>query len=331
MGFSAMPAERTTSSYISAFATAAQYGELVLLQRAPPWEDFLPGGEISDVTLETTRLETALLDQYKDLGLVYAIDPTDPVVQRSRIANLPQHIDPSSGFLNEDVRTAFVAYTRYVVRNYGPEYLVLGVEVNMMRDRSPEQFEAFVSLYEEAYANAKDADPDVKVFPTFQLEDVEGNLGSLHPPHWEVLDSFAGQMDVLGVSTYPYLTDLRAAAELRPRYYSQLRERFDGEIMVVDAAYPSAPLDSYRALGTEEDQQTFVQRLMEEAEEAGMSAVIWRAARDPSFASEGALTAFRDIGLRQGDGANKLAWSIWEQWSRRPYVGEVVVDEETPN
>lgn len=320
LGFSTMPAQRTADSYVEAFATAAQYGDVVMIQRAPPWEEFFPNKQISDNTVETTRLEVALLEQYEHLELIYAIDPTDPVVQRSRLANLPSGVSHAEGFKNEDIRRSFLAYTRYVVRNYEPDYLVLGVEVNMLRDRSPEQFEAFVSLYEEAYASAKEADPEIKVFPTFQLEDLEGNLGFVHPPRWEALDSFSGMMDVLAISTYPYLTDLRAGNDLRPDYYAQLRERFAGEIMVVDAAYPSAPLDGYPALGTEEDQRDYLTRLIEDASEHGFSALIWHAVRDPSFAGEGALSAFADIGLRHSDGANKRAWEVWETWVRRPYV-----------
>lgn len=317
LGFSAMPAEETSDSYIRAFATAAQYGELVLIQRAPPWLEFFPNEQISPGTIETTRLETALLDQYDDLRLIYAIDPTDPNVQRSRLVNVPEEV--TDGLLDEDMRQAFVGYVRYVARNYEPEYLAIGVEVNMLRDRDPELFAAFVSLYQEAYDNAKDASPQTKVFPTFQLEDLEGSLGNVHAPFWETLDAFAGRMDVLAVSTYPYLADISDVSDLRATYYTQLVERFDGEVMVVDSAYPSAPVEGYPIIGSEADQDAFVQRLLADAEASGMSAVVWRAALDLTYAREGTLAAFRDIGLRRADGSNKAAWETWETWARRPY------------
>src|SRR5690606_5834801 len=60
MGFSSMPAEETVESYVQAFATAAQYGELLLINRAPPWTEFFPNGQPSEDTLSTTRLETRL-------------------------------------------------------------------------------------------------------------------------------------------------------------------------------------------------------------------------------------------------------------------------------
>ena len=53
----------------------------------------------------------------------------------------------------------------------------------MLYERNPAQFEAFVSLYQEAYDAAKHNNSRTKVFPTFQLEDLEGNFGAIHPPH----------------------------------------------------------------------------------------------------------------------------------------------------
>lgn len=318
LGFSTLPPERTNDAYINTFATAAQYGEIILVQRVPPWEEFFPGGSVSSQTNELTRLETALLEQYQDLQLFFAIDPTDGVVQRSRIANLPASIDPEVGFDDPRLRESFVAYTTYIAANYEPEYLALGVEVNMLYERAPKQFEAFVSLYREAYVAAKEASPNTKVFPTFQLEDLEGSFGTVHPPHWEVVDFFAGQLDVLAISTYPFLADTRSAADIREDYYSQLRDRFDGDILISETGYASMPVEGKVNVGTEEDQKAFLDRILRDAENNGFIGVIWLAALDPAFVAEGATSVFRDIGLRKSDGANKLAWSTWEEWARRP-------------
>ncbi|MEO6396924.1 MAG: hypothetical protein ABIP13_00500 [Tepidiformaceae bacterium] len=318
LGFSTLPPERTSDAYIGAFATAAQYADVVLIQRTPPWEDFLPGGSVSKATADTTRLETELLSQYKGLTRFYAIDPTDGVVQRSRLANLPPSVDPELGFLDPNLRQAFVAYTTYVVKNYAPDYLAIGVEVNMTFERNPKQFEAFVSLYREAYDSARSANSKTKIFPTFQLEDLEGNFGGVHPPHWSVLDRFRGKMDALAISSYPFLSGIRTAADLRADYYSQLKTYWDGEILISETGYPSAPVDGQLNVGTEEDQQAYLSRIAQEADKLGFSMAVWFAALDPAFASSGAASVFKDIGLRKSDGSNKLAWATWEEWARRP-------------
>ncbi len=318
LGFSSLPPEQTSDAYIGAFATAAQYADVVLIQRAPPWEDFLPGGRVSRQTSDNTRIETQLLNQYKNLKVYYAIDPTDGVVQRSRIANLPQSVDPQAGFLDPGIRESFLAYTAYVAKNYHPDYLALGVEINMMAERSPRQFEAFVALYKDAYAVAKAASPKTKVFPTFQLEDLLGTFEAVHPPHWELIDPFRGKMDALAISTYPFLAQVRTAADLRPDYYAQLKQHWSGEILIAEAGWASAPVEGQVNVGTEEDQQAFLVRLLNDASANGFSLVVWFAALDPAFAQSGAASVFKDIGLRHSDGANKLAWSTWEEWARRP-------------
>lgn len=318
LGFSTLPPERTSDAYIGAFATAAKYADTVLIQRTPPWEDFLSGGPVSKATTDTTRLETALLDQYKGLTRFYAIDPTDGVVQRSRLANLPAGVDPAAGFLDPRLREAFIAYTTHVVKNYNPDYLAIGVEVNMLYERNRPQFDAFVSLYKEAYDAARHNNSRTKVFPTFQLEDLEGNFGDVHPPHWEVLDFFRGKMDALAISTYPFLGGVRSATEIRPDYYSQLKTHWDGEILISETGHASAPVEGHVNAGTEEDQQAYLARLLQEANSLGFSMVVWFAALDPSFATGGVSSVFKDIGLRRSDGANKLAWATWEEWARRP-------------
>ncbi|MBK6664168.1 MAG: hypothetical protein IPG47_15915 [Thermoflexaceae bacterium] len=314
LGFSVIPPERSPGAYTTAFATAAQYGDIVLLQRTPPWEDFLSGAQVSKATSDNTRFEVALLDQYSHLKRFFAIDPTDGVVQRSRITNIPAGVDPQAGFNDPALRAAFKEYVAYVSTNYRPDYLAIGVEINMLAERNPVQFQAFASLYREAYEVAKKNNPKGKVFPTFQLEDLEGTFEISHSPHWELLDTFRGAMDALAISTYPFLGDVRTADEVRPDYISQLKTHFDGEIIIAETGYASMPVEGKANVGTEEDQRAYLERLLAAAEANRLGAVIWTAALDPSFAAP----ALRSIGLRQADGSNKLAWTTWETWSRRP-------------
>ncbi len=318
LGFGALPAARAQAAYIDAFATAARYGEAVLIQRTIPWADFLPGARISVETADATRLETDLLGQYRGLSLFYAVDVTDSSVRRARIAQPPQGVNADEGFANAELRKAFINYVAYVAKNYHPAYLALGVEVNMLYERAPAQFEAFVTLYRDAYDVARAASPKTRVFPTFQLEDLLGRLEQVHQPHWEVLDFFRGKMDALAVSTFPYFGNIRSAEELEPNYYRQLKQRFEGEVLVIQAGYPSAPVEGRAAVGTEEDQEALLARLLDDAEGGGFSWLLWVAARDPSFTQTGASAVLKDTGLRKSDGANKLAWTTWEAWALRP-------------
>ena len=318
LGFGALPSLQTSDAYVGTFATAAQYGEIVQIRRVPPWSEFLPGASPSDETIDLTRLETALLDQYDELELFFTIDVTDAGSKRARIADLPPDVDPDEGFLNLDIRQAFVAYATYVARNYQPAYLALGAEVNMHRHRAPEQFDAFTSLYAEAYDSVKDASPDTQIFPTFQLEDLLGLLDDIHPPQWEALDPFRGRMDALAVTTYPYLAEIRSYTALPLNYYSQLNQHYVGDILIAEVGYTSEPIDGRPIVGTELDQQLFLSWVIENMDVREFDALIWFAALDPAFAAEGPNAILKDAGLRHGDGSNKEAWAVWEVQARRP-------------
>lgn len=317
LALGAVPAGQTTDAYIAAFATAARYADVILIQRAPPWSEFLPGGHVTKATEDLTRLEMALARQYQ-LRVFFVIDPTDPAVERSRLIDVPPGVDTADGLGNRDLRAALAGYAAYVARNYRPAYLAIGAEVDMYAERRPDQFEGFVGAYEAAYDVARAASPGTLVFPTFQLEDLEGNFGPAHPPRWDLLASFEGRIDALAVTTFPFLAKLPSARALRPDYYAQLRERFPGPIIIAAAGYTSVPVDGSSSPGTEEDQLGYVERLRDDSEKLGFELVTWLAAADPPVSPAGPSGSFRGIGLLRVDGSEKLAWAAWEAWSRRP-------------
>ncbi|MEE8386041.1 MAG: hypothetical protein V3S01_08995, partial [Dehalococcoidia bacterium] len=168
-----MPAEQTSESYASAFELAASAGEVILIQRVPPWHEML-AGEPSDSTVAATHRETELAEQF-GLDLFVAIDPMDVAEGRSQLADLPEDLH-GAGFAHEEVRRAFIAYAQYVAANYQPKYLALGVEVNSYQQGHPEDFEEFIVVYHEAYEAVKELSPDTLVFPTFQFEEMLGLL-----------------------------------------------------------------------------------------------------------------------------------------------------------
>lgn len=323
LGLGAQPWEETPSAHVDTFATAARHADLVSIARVPPWEDFFPGAEVSEETHALMRLERDLVRQY-GLSLLFAIDPTDSAVQRTRVAGLPEGGDTGAGFLREDVQEALVAYAIYVATNYEPEYLAVGVEINMLRARAPGQFVGFLKAYARVYDAVKSIRPETKVFPTFQLEDLLGRLTQEHPPQWEAIDAFGGRIDALAFSTYPYLSSsIRLVREIPEDYYRQLRERFSGEILISEAGYASATIEGHSWVGSEREQEEFLLRLLGDAEANGFSAVVWGAERDPAQSRQGGAAVLNDVGLRYSDGTDKLAWAVWREWARRPLPAPV--------
>ena len=318
MGFSSLPRELSADAYAESFDFAGDHGDIVLIQRTLPWSDFLPGSDISDDTAETTASERSALDD-SDLSLFFAIDVTDGATGRDRIAGLPVERS-GQGFEDPDIRAAFIAYAEYVALNYEPEYIALGVEMNLYYEKNKERFADFISLYREAYDAVKKHSPDTQVTVTLQYEDLQGLLPREDPhfPSWQLVREFEPNLDFVAISTYPSFAFARADA-MPDSYYSQLRAFTDRPIAIAEMGYSSADGVEGMNSGTEEEQARFLRRALGEAETLPLSFVIWFAIWDPAYARDTAFAAFQSIGLLGQDEEPKPAWQHWEDAERRPY------------
>lgn len=316
MGLSSLPPELTEDSYAQTFELAASVGEVILIQHTLPWQDMLTG-DLTDNTVQTTMRETELAHKY-GLDIFVAIDPTDSSTGRSQLADLPPELE-GAGFADEDVRRAFIAYAQYVAENYQPKYLALGVEINSYQHQHPEDFEQFVTLYHEAYEAVKELAPDTLVFPTFQLEELQGLLPveDPYPTQWYLIRRFEPRLDLLAVSSYPCLAYSRPD-EIPDAYFVKLASYTDRPIAIAGMGYSSGSGANGTDEEAEEDQAAFLRRALDSAQQLSMPLVVWFVAQDPTFTGGSLFDRLPFIGLRRQDGTAKPGWSVWEAAARLP-------------
>ncbi len=329
MGISTLPRELNAQSYVDAFRLAGEAGEMVLIQRNPPWSDFLPGGAVSDETADTTAAEIAAVEEH-DLGLFFSIDPTDSATGRDRLAGLPASHEGRT-FQDPDVQAAFVSYAEYVAINYRPTYLALGVEMNLFLEGDDEETDAFVNVYAVAYERVKSVSPETQVTVTFQYEDMQSLLPTenRHFPSWQLLARFEGKTDVTAISTYPSFAFERTE-DIPANYYSQLQAFTDAPIVIAEMGFSSEPPADGQGGGSEGEQAAFVERIVDAAALLRMPVAIWFAGWDPAYAEGTAFGVFGSIGLLHADGTEKPAWGTWLTASRRPLVEADSEEARTP-
>ncbi len=317
MGFSSLPRELNADAYADALEFAGEHGDMVLIQRMLPWADFVPGAQVSEETANNTASEREAIDEH-DLGLFFAIDVTDGATGRDRLVELPPDM-AGRRFDDAAVRAAFVSYAEYVALNYKPQYLALGVEMNLYYQKNKDDWENFRSLYREAYAAVKKQSPGTQVTVTWQYEDLQGIFPreDQHFAEWELVSAWDGDVDFVGISSYPSFAYASAAA-IPDVYYSQLRAFTSKPIALAEFGYSSAPGHQGLNSGTEEDQTAYLRRVLREAELVPMAFIVWFAIWDPAYARGTAFSAFQSIGLLREDDTEKPAWTFWADAAAQP-------------
>ena len=155
------------------------------------------------------------------------------------------------------VRTAYTNYVKRVIDYFQPDYIVTGLEVNLLAaSGDASAVDAYVSLQRHVYEALK-ADPayaDVPIVASFAaeffLDDAVGvpmlidnlNDPALEAAHFAAFDAVEPWVDVIGLSIYPVKT--RYGADRLPAFffeqlYARLGARSDKRFAITETGYPS--------------------------------------------------------------------------------------------
>lgn len=314
LGFAAIPGALSEDAYVRVFDDAAQHGDMIMIQRAVPWSELAPGAALSAQTEATIERERSLIAE-RGLDLLFAIDPWQPT-NRGLLAGDP----PGDGFTDGAVVDAYVAFAELVVQRYQPRWLVLAVDLDQIAAARPSQLDAFEEAYVRAYNRVKELAPQTRVFATFQLEDVQSLLpwGQPHPPQFSLIPRFQPFLDVLAVSSFPSFI-FPFARDIPDEYYARLLS-FGLPLALVPVGFATQPGRGGITFGTRTGQRSFLERLLAEADAADWELIVWLAPQDPRFASQPPYDLIGRMGLRDADGQPKLAWDLWVDDARRPWV-----------
>jgi hypothetical protein len=225
-----------------------------------------------------------------------------------------QFFSPSTGHLlrplDETVRQRYKNYIVAFAEKYKPEYLALGIELNTLYEKAPEQFDEFVRFYPEVYSAVKAKSKNTKIFPVFQLERMKGLFGGLFggindekQAEWYLIDRFS-DADLVGFTSYPSLI-YKDPAEIPADYYSEIRIRTTKPVAFTEIGWHSgAGPSGWESSGAE--QAAFITAFFFRTQGMNPEFVIWSFLYDQDVPAP-----FSSMGLRNRDDSAKPAWDRW--------------------
>lgn len=231
------------------------------------------------------------------------------------------------------VKQAFLQHAIHVVEYFRPDYLAIGIEVNLLMHLAPDQWPAWLELHAATYQALKQRYPSLPVFVTATAGELLPGLTAADPAgQQQVLARVLPLTDLLGISFYPFLTAL-GTDPLPDDLFLQIDELTDKPIVIAETGFSAEvqQLDfdiggspvSLNLDGSLEKQRAYFERLMDAADRHQFRFVINFVPADyDALCDEIQCSDFsriwRDTGLWDGQGNPRPALELWDAGLARP-------------
>ncbi len=338
MGFTNWPPEATMEGITEMNQFLEEHGDLFAYQidNGVPWQEALDGTNFSSNLME--NWESTRGDVSGEHALFVSINPLDD--SRVNMAkywgdeegmDLPSPWDTLS-LNHQDVKTAYLNYARRVIEFFEPDYLAIGIEVNVSINGNPEIWEEYKELHKYVYSELKKEYASLPIFATFTHPHMEGLDGADASIQQQEIEKLLPFCDLLGLSSYPYgWSYWQSGGKLDPvpEDYFEIPLSFGKTVAITETGAPSR---DFEALGTnyeftEEYQYDYIELLLRKACGHEFAFVVNWTSIDfdkllediPEDGREFALI-WAYTGLQWSDGTPKEALAIWDAYLQLPYI-----------
>lgn len=335
LGFTPFPYEISLEAVTEAYNIIAEDGDLIVhhFDNGVPWPEALAGDAYSQNIQDDWTLRSTLTPP--DHQMVVTVTPIS--ITRDSLAPyrgeqddmpLPAPWDDYS-FDHPDVIQAFINYCEDVIDYFGPDYFLMGIEVNLLMNLAPESWDAYVVLHQTVYAALKESHPDLPVMVSMTGFDlIPGYTDANNADQMRAFDDVIDHTDMLGLSLYPFMT--AALTDFIPtEIFDQIAELTGKPLAVAETGYPAQAFNVAMGVnlqfeGTPELQSEWITLLLEKADAYDYAFVVNFVPRDYDAlwqemgAQEDITILWRDTGLYDENGDARPALAIWREWLARP-------------
>ena len=246
---------------------------------------------------------------------------------------------PWSGyaFNHDDVKTAYLNYCRRAIDYFNPDYIAVGIEVNLLKHFTPSAWAAYLELHQGVYAALKTAYPSLPIFVTLTGIDLVDGLtnGVNHTDQMAALADIIDYTDYYAISFHPMLSNIPADEVIPAGVFQSIFSLSSKPACITETSYPAETLTmtAYEPdvvlTGSPEMQRDNFRQLLKNAQKYKLRFVVnflvrdydtlWSSAPPLGLGSpEDILKAWRDTGFYDQDGNERPVLDVWRGKLRLP-------------
>lgn len=209
----------------------------------------------------------------------------------------------NKGFDNLQYKNQFIFDMEKISAEYEPDYFNLGVEVNYYALYSNKGFKSFASCFRELKNRLTKKKPNIKIGLSYQLELLFGNQREWgNEKTIEPLENLAGDLDFIGISTYPNLiNELSQNRFSNLKYLDTLKSYYTIPMGISETSISSKIFNS-------KERELYVKAVFKKLDDLNLRFLIWGSMID----NVNKRYWFDYSGLLEEDGTEKSEFKYWK-------------------
>ncbi|MBK9122291.1 MAG: hypothetical protein IPM16_04095 [Chloroflexi bacterium] len=335
LGFTPFPHEISVDAVRYAYDRIAEDADLIVhhFDNGVPWPEALADEPFAQAVQDDWALRRSLTpDTHKVMVTFTPINFLRDGLAAYRGVQedmpLPSPFDRYR-FDHPDVVGAFTAYADRIIAFFEPDFVLFGIEVNLLVKLRPDLWDAYMVLHRATYEHLKQRYPDLPVMVSVTgIDLLDGYTDANHGDQMRALADIADYTDIVALSIYPYMTRFMTQG-IPHSIYDELAELIDKPMAVSETGYPaqSFVIDvgvPIQLDGTPELQNEWITLTLAAAAQYRFAFVVNFVLRDydtlwEQIGGRNDLTiAWRDTGLYDERGQPRPALATWRAWLQRP-------------
>jgi len=335
MGFTPFPYEISFDAVQDVYAKIASDGDMIVhhFDNSIPWQEALDGSPYSDNIMNDWELRRSLTPPNHHVLLTLtpiSIGRDSLALYRGEQDDMPLPAPWNAySFDHPDVIQAYINYIETSINYFQPDYLLIGIEVNLLMSSRPDLWDAYVRLHRQVYTAIKLVHEDLPVMVSMTGADLlEGYTDVNHADQMRALADIIDYTDTLAFSLYPYMTRFLTTS-IPSDIFAQLAELTDKPLAIAETGYPAQPFRvevgaNISFNGTPELQESWIRLVLESAQEYDYQFVTNFILQDYDalwqiIGGQADLTIlWRDTGLYDENGNERPALDVWRNWLSQP-------------